>query len=423
MHLLILGTRGVPAKHGGFETFAQDLSLYLTARNHKVTVYCQIQAGNKIGEDDWNGVRRVLIPAAAGPLGTMVFDWVSTRHASRENGIALTLGYNTGVFSLTYRLKRILNVMNMDGIEWKRRKWSIAQRGWLRLNERVGAVAANHLIADHPEIARHLSKLVSSDKISMIPYGATPILSAATQLIERYGLKAQRYHIVIARPEPENSILEIVQAYSRRHRGKPLVLLGNYSRKANQYQRSIIDAAGPEVMFIGAVYDREIVGALRFHARTYIHGHTIGGTNPSLVEAMAAGCAVIAHDNPYNRWVAGPNARYFDSLDSLDVVLRNLEKEPGLLAVMKEGSRERHERYFTHEKVLGAYECLLRDLSIQRTLMAKQRDRGSGYPRRNQQLTQSSKNRDRIVQPPVPDEMQNGITKRTEARSAVVELE
>jgi glycosyltransferase involved in cell wall biosynthesis len=251
--------------------------------------------------------------------------------------------------------------MNMDGIEWKRKKWSIPQRGWLWLNERAGSLAANHLVADHPEIARRLSMLVSSDRISMIPYGATPILSARTGLIEQYGLKSDGYYIAIARPEPENSMLEIVHAYSKRHRGKPLVILGHYSPKNNKYHRSVMNAAGSEVMFVGVIYDREIVGALRFHARAHIHGHTVGGTNPSLVEALAAGCAVIAHDNPYNRWVAGPNARYFRGPDGLDSVLNELEKGPHLLLAMKEGSRQRHIGSFTQEKVLGAYERLLQD--------------------------------------------------------------
>src|SRR5215475_13313987 len=117
MHVLILGTRGVPAKHGGFETFADNLSLFLKSRNHEVTVYCQQEPGEKGGRDVWNGVNRVLIPAESDALGTIKFDWRATWHSARENdAVVLTLGYNTGVFSFLYRLSRIPSLMNMDGI-------------------------------------------------------------------------------------------------------------------------------------------------------------------------------------------------------------------------------------------------------------------------------------------------------------------
>ncbi|HEV2483998.1 MAG TPA: DUF1972 domain-containing protein [Terracidiphilus sp.] len=363
MHVLILGTRGVPAKHGGFETFAHDLSLYLTARNHKVTVYCQTGSRNETGEDVWMGVRRILIPAGTNPVETMLFDWIATWHSSFEDGVILTLGYNTALFNLLYRLKHIPNAINMDGIEWKRQKWSLAQRGWLRFNEWLGTIAANRLIADHPEIANHLSGLAALDKISMIPYGADSIVSAPVEPLEQSGLSPKSYHLVIARPEPENSILEIVRAYSMQYRGVPLVVLGHYSPETNEYHSRVLDAAGPEVRFLGAIHDREIVTALRFHARTYLHGHTVGGTNPSLVESLAAGNAVIAQDNVYNRWVAGESARYFQGIEDLDVILGELEQDPNGLAAMEEGSRRRHQEAFTQDKVLRAYEHALLELA------------------------------------------------------------
>jgi glycosyltransferase involved in cell wall biosynthesis len=359
MHVFILGTRGVPSKHGGFETFAQDLSLYLAARNHKVTVYCQVESRSEAHEDMWNGVRRILIPAGSGALGTIIFDWIATWHSSFENGVMLTLGYNTGVFSLLYRLRRIPNVMNMDGIEWKRKKWSLPQRGWLRLNEWVACKAANHLIADNPGIAEHLLSLVPPEKVTMIPYGADSISSSPVEAIERYGLSPKSYCIVIARAEPENSLLEIVRAYSMRHRGMPLIVLGDYAPESNAYQKRVINAAGPEIRFLGAIYDREVVGALSFYAKVYMHGHTVGGTNPSLVTSLAAGNAVIAHDNIYNRWVAGATARYFRGIEDLDSILTELKQEPLKVAEMEEGSRRQHGDLFTQDKVLSAYERLL----------------------------------------------------------------
>lgn len=366
MHVLILGTRGIPAAHGGFETFAQDLSLYLVAKGHSVTVYCQTEsASERPIEDEWKGVRRINIPAKPGPWGTISFDWNATAHSSHEPGIVLTLGYNTGVFSALYKLRHVPSVMNMDGIEWKREKWTYPRRCWLRFNEWAGARLADHLVADHPEIGRHLNSHTANEKITVIPYGADAITSAPVEPISAYGLRPKQYYLLIARPEPENSILEVVRAFSSPGVTAELVVLGNYAgaEKGPGYQRDVRNAGGKNVHFVGAIYDRAVVTALRFHARGYVHGHRVGGTNPSLVESLAAGNAVIAHDNRFTRWVAGPGARYFQGTDDLVNLINSLETDPQQLQAMEEASRQRHAEAFTQEKVLGAYERLLLDIS------------------------------------------------------------
>lgn len=360
MHVLILGTRGVPSRHSGFETFAQDFSLFLRSRGHDVTVYCQAAADEPVREDTWNGIRRIHISAADGPAGTIQFDWKAIMHSRREQGVILTLGYNTGVFNFAYRLSGHPNIMNMDGIEWRRAKWSLPARIWFWMNEWAGARAAHHLVADHPEIRRHLSRHTSHEQITVIPYGADAVTSAPLSLIEQYGLRSGQYDLVIARPEPENSILEIVQGHTSRDRGVPLVILGKYSADGTRYQRTVLEAAaGRQVLFLGPVFERDIVKALRFHARAYFHGHRVGGTNPSLVEALAAGNAVIAHDNRFTRWVAGEGALYFQSSSDIDRILNSLSENPAQLNAMAEFSRNRHREAFTQEIILTAYEDLL----------------------------------------------------------------
>jgi glycosyltransferase involved in cell wall biosynthesis len=359
MHVLILGTRGLPAKHGGFENFAQDFALFLRSRDHDVTVYCQVAKDEVAREDTWNGIRRVLIPAGENAVETILFDWKAIKHSLHEKGVVLTLGYNTGAFNILYRLSGKPNIMNMDGIEWKREKWSLPARIWFWLNEWAGARVANHLVADHPEIGRHLSRHTASKKIAVIPYGADPVTSAPVSLIQKYNLNPKSYYLLIARPEPENSILEIVHSYSLQRRGMPLVILGNYKRDGTAYQKKVLDAAGPETMFLGAIFDRDIVRALRFHARAYFHGHRVGGTNPSLVESLAAGNAVIAHDNRFTRWVAGEGARYFRSSQDIEGILDSLHTDPAQLLGMQEASRKRYREAFTQDKILIAYEELL----------------------------------------------------------------
>jgi glycosyltransferase involved in cell wall biosynthesis len=310
-------------------------------------------------------VRRINIPAKPGPWGTVAFDWAATKHSSHERGVILTLGYNTGVFSAHYRLRHVPSVMNMDGIEWKREKWTFSRRGWLRFNEWAGARFANHLVADHPEIGRYLQSHTAEEKITVIPYGADAITSASLEPVAAYGLRSKGYYLLIARPEPENSILEVVRAFSSPSVTAELVVLGNYSAAelGPGYQRDVRDAARKNVHFVGAIYDRDVVKALRFHARGYVHGHRVGGTNPSLVESLAAGNAVIAHDNRFTRWVAGPGARYFHGVDDLVSLIGSLEADPNLLRNMEAASRERHAEAFTQEKVLGAYEKLLVEIA------------------------------------------------------------
>lgn len=316
-------------------------------------------------EDDWQGIHRVHIPATLpNALGTIQFDWNCIWHALRHDGLILTLGYNTAAFTFPFRLAGRPQIMNMDGIEWSRQKWSWGQKVWLYINEFLGARIANHLIADHPEIARHLSRHIAHQKISTITYGAEAITEASDEPLRKFGVLPQGYFLVIGRPEPENSILEIVQAFSAKERGKYLVVLGKYSDR-NKYHRAVLGSASKEVLFPGAIYESNIVRALRFHACAYIHGHQVGGTNPSLVESLAAGSAIIAHDNRFNRWVAGNSAIYFSNCENLIRILDSMETHEW--EQMRAASRIRHAEMFTLAKCLTEYEHLLSKWAITQT--------------------------------------------------------
>lgn len=358
---LILGTRGIPGAHGGFESFAEDLAGFLRDRGWAVTVYCQGEPGSAATVYQWNDIRLVRIPTPfRGAIGTIVFDWRCLRHASREEGLPLVLGYNTALFTLLLRLRGRPVVMNMDGFEWRRRKYNLIQRLWLYLNEWAGCWTATHLVADHPEIARHLEARVSSGRITMIPYGARSVPRADPAVLHELGLQPRHYALLIARPEPENSVLETVRAFSSVGRPIPLVVLGRYDRHV-RYQRKVLDAAGPEVRFLGAIYERATVDALRRHASFYVHGHTVGGTNPALVEALGAGVPVLAHDNVFNRWVAGQAAVYFTDEEECGRALDRLTdvRHDDLLREMQAASRARHAEEFGLTMNLERYERML----------------------------------------------------------------
>lgn len=360
MQFNILGTRGIPALHGGFETFAEKLAPYLVDQGHDVVVYCQPKEGQvrRWDQDQWNGVqRRHFRPRRSGATGTMEFDLACVRDVLSQPGTDLVLGYNTAVFNTLQRLRRRRVLINMDGIEWKRAKWSIAAKTWFYINEVIGANMASVAIADHPQIARHVARRCFKTPV-MIPYGSDVIDKADPTHLDALGVRPNDYLVSIARIEPENSILEMVEAFSALGGSHKLVVLGNLE-PTNAYHRAIRAAASDQVALPGAIYDPQIVRSLRFFCRAYLHGHQVGGTNPSLVEALGAGNAVIAHDNRFNRWVAGDEHFYFVDKESCTRAMQSVFADDGGMELARRGAKLRHAQMFRWDKILKAYEDLL----------------------------------------------------------------
>lgn len=366
--LYILGTRGVPASHGGFETFAERFALHLHDRGWRVTVYCQVDDGpDGPVVDEWQGIRRVTFAAGSGAIGTMKFDWSCVRHAMGEQGVMLVLGYNTAVFSALLRLTGHSVLTNMDGIEWKRAKWPWHGRIWLYLNEWIGALTSTKLIADHPEIASHLQRRRTMRDIVMIPYGGDKVVAASTQPLASLGLRPARYLLSIGRIEPENNILLMVRAYMQHPRDLEFVCLGKLTPQTNEYHAQVIEAGGSRVKFLGAIYDTETVKALRHHAAAYCHGHSVGGTNPSLVESMGTGSAIVAHDNCYNRWVAGPRQLYFADEMTCAAMFDQVEAGGPSIRSARDSTKERFDQAFQWQPILDAYEALCASVSARST--------------------------------------------------------
>jgi glycosyltransferase involved in cell wall biosynthesis len=356
----VLGTHGVPAAYGGFETAAENVGLFLRDQGWKVIVYCQVQGRGPIAVDTWKGIERVTIPVRRdGWLGTSEFDLRSILHAIRHRDVCLTFGYNTAVFNILQRLRRIPNVINMDGIEWSRARWGKFRQAILWTNERIACFVGNSLIADHPVIEEYLATRARRSKLTTITYGAHALADAPVDAVTARGLVPGAYLTLICRPIPENSILELVTGFSARPRGHRLAILGSYTPDTDDYHRAVVEAASDEVDFLGAIYDPDEVAALRFHSLAYLHGHTVGGTNPSLVEAMAAGNAVVAHDNPYNRWVAASGAIYFETASDAASCIDRLLADEELRKTLGAASRQRHSEEFTWDHVAGQYERLL----------------------------------------------------------------
>ncbi|MCJ2140554.1 DUF1972 domain-containing protein [Methylobacterium sp. E-066] len=365
--LLILGTRGIPAAHGGFETFAERLALYLAGRGWRVGVYCQAEVErvrNRVSTRTWNGIDLITVEVALrGPAATLAFDAICAHDAAARGGVCLVLGYNGAAFLPYLRARGAKILTNMDGIEWRRPKWPLPVRAFFYLSEWIAAWSSQRLVADHPAIADHLARRRPRSAIATIPYGGDP--PPADLGPPTLGLEPGRYLVSIARIEPDNNILTLVETFSRKPRGMRLVVLGTL-KVGNAYHRAVEDAAGLEVLMPGAIYDPEMVQSLRVHARAYLHGHTVGGTNPSLVEALWAGNAVIAHDNPFNRGTAGDGQFYFTDGDSCAAAIERVLADDDAVVAAGKAARRQAER-FRWDDILAAYEDELR--------------RVGGYPR------------------------------------------
>ena len=355
----ILGIRGLPARHGGFETFTERLAPYLVERGWEVTVYCQEESRGPIRTDSWLGVRRVIIPSGPDtPLSTIRFDLASIRHAARHDDLCLTLGYNTAILTVLLRGRGIHNILNMDGVEWKRSKWSFPAKAWFYINDWAGCLLSSHLIADNPHIKTLVQRRTTASRVSCIPYGTDILGDVSMAPLTELGLVPGTYLTVIARPEPENSLLQLVSAFSRRRRGAQLAVLGKLLPD-NPYHGAVRRAASEEVVFLGEIYDHHVLASLRKHCIGYLHGHQVGGTNPSLLEAMGAGNAVLAHDNKFNRWVVADGALYFGTEAEADDAISRLIVDTDLRDRLARSSLDRAAEAFSWESVLEQYRVLL----------------------------------------------------------------
>jgi glycosyltransferase involved in cell wall biosynthesis len=323
--VFIVGVRGLPNRYGGFERLVECLAPFLVARNHTVTVYCQDYAEHSAGscKASWRGVLREYVrPRLSGPLGTLEYDLRCCTRVPR-NGVCLVFGYGTGIFNAILSRRDIAFAINMDGMEWQRAKWGRIARAWLRLNERIAAKLATILIADHPVISDYLHETYGREA-EMIAYGAgTPNIQGEqirTMAHPLFELQPRTFDVVIARPEPENQIHVFLEAAEKCINPVKMVVVGDYSQ--NKYGRQL-QRRFPDTLFAGPIYEDELLDYLRSQCRYYYHGHSAGGTNPSLLEAMSAGALVVAHDNVFNRWVTGSQCLYFRSVNDLTAIMKS----------------------------------------------------------------------------------------------------
>lgn len=360
VHLAILGTRGIPASYGGFETFAEELALRLAERGVDVTVYCENRDGDK--PEMYKDVRLAYIPSPnIGPLTTILFDLRCLWHSRKGFDVVYMLGYGTSIFCLIPRLWGTKVWINMDGIEWARAKWNFAAKIYFKIMEVIAVRIANRIIADAEGIKQFLQERHKRLPLcSVIPYGAYVIDRAPDiNALAGLNLHPNQYYLIVCRLEPENHVLEIIKGVAASESKLPLVVVGN-NKTDTPYIKMLKALNNRHILFIGAVYDKAKLRALRYYCRTYFHGHSVGGTNPSLLEALGCGNIVIAHDNVFNREVAGDLGLYFKTSGEIPYhinKIENLSKEQKI--EISVGARRRIKECYDWNAVAAAYQKML----------------------------------------------------------------
>jgi glycosyltransferase involved in cell wall biosynthesis len=325
MKIGIIGTRGIPNKYGGFEQFAERFGTMMAARGHDITVYSSQKHPFK--ESSYKNVHivRAYDPGKfMGTAGQFIYDLNCILHSRKQDyDLVFQLGYTSSTIWWWLYNKDAVLATNMDGMEWKRAKYGSLAKLFLRYAERLGALHSNYLIADSIGIKDYLRSKYKRDA-TMVSYGADlyiPDISGPNALM-RYDLLPGAYDILIARFEPENNIETVLMTYARNPKRK-LLIIGNYN--ATRYGISMHKTYGQmsQIIFAGEEFNIARLNELRYHSRLYIHGHSVGGTNPSLLEAMACQALICAHDNEFNREVLKENAFYFKGSSDLDQVVNS----------------------------------------------------------------------------------------------------
>jgi len=360
MKIGILGTRGIPNNYGGFEQFAQHLSTGLRAKGHEVFVYNSSLHPYK--EKHWEGINIIHCNDWEDRLGTagqFIYDLNCIKDArARDFDVLLQLGYTSNSIWFRSWPKTQSNVINMDGLEWKRAKYSKVTRLFLKQAEAWAAKHADWLIADSIAIQQHILDCYKR-KSSYIPYAAEAFGNPNASVLDNFHVQPQQYHLLIARMEPENNIEMIVRGHLSSTQNHPLLVVGSVKNKfgkrwSKKYSRE-------RIRFIDAIYDKDILNNLRFFSSLYFHGHSVGGTNPSLLEAMACQCNIAAHDNPFNKSVLADAASYFSTAADVKNIL-DTPIDPSDRNRRKENNLEKITTIYTWDKVIDSYDKLFAEI-------------------------------------------------------------
>ncbi|AWI25067.1 DUF1972 domain-containing protein [Flavobacterium pallidum] len=353
MKIAILGTRGIPNYYGGFEQFAEFFSVYLAEKGHEVYVYnshnhpFQEPVFHQVNIIHKNDPEHKL-----GTFGQFIYDYNCIMD-SRKRGfdIILQLGYTSNSIWFFLLPKKPVIITNMDGIEWKRSKYSRPVQQFLKFAERLAAISSDFLVSDSLGIKDFLKKRYGKDS-TYIAYGAHPFENPDASLLQQYQVESGKYNMIMARFEPENNLDMVLEGVVLSGDVTPILVVGKHETKYGKYLKDKFREHS-HIRFMGGIYNLEHLNNLRFYSNIYFHGHSVGGTNPSLLEAMASRAFIAAHNNSFNRGVLGENAVYFSNPQEVKNILQSIKKNDNLQLVQH--NFESIVNDFNWEKINGQY--------------------------------------------------------------------
>lgn len=311
MKIAIIGTRGIPNQYGGFEQLTEYLSVLLSDFGHEVIVYNSSLHPYK--EKYFQNVKIISCfdpEDKLGTIGQFIYDYNCIIHARKQNyDIVLQLGYtSSSIWSFLFPKKAKI-ITNMDGLEWKRSKYGLLTKLFLKKAENWAVKYSDVLISDSKGIQNYLEKKYKKSSV-FIPYGASIYEENDNNILSKYNLQTHSYYLVIARLEPENNIETIIKGFLMSKTDAPLIIIGSTKNKFGSYLTAKYSTNS--IRFLGAIYNIHELNQLRHNCKIYFHGHSVGGTNPSLLEAMASSAYICAHNNEFNSYVLNNDALYFD---------------------------------------------------------------------------------------------------------------
>lgn len=366
LRVALVGTRGVPARYGGFETAVEEVGSRLAARGHDVVVYCRT-AADAAGAPPTRhlGMRLVHLPAVHHrALETLSHTAVSAGHLlGHRVDAAIMFNAANSVWLPLVRAARIPVATHVDGLEWRRAKWGPTGRRFYRVAESLAVRWSDALIADAEGISEYYRDVFDAPT-RLLSYGAPDVPAGRSERLAEVDLEPAGYHLVVARFEPENHVELAVRGYVASGARLPLVVVGS-APYAHEYTRRVHAAADGRVRFLGGVWDGELLDQLFANALTYLHGHSVGGTNPALLRAVGAGTATTAFDVRFNREVLGELGRYVREPADVAREVEAAEADPAGTLARGERLREVARRY-DWDAVADGYETLVRDLVARR---------------------------------------------------------
>ena len=357
MKIAILGTRGIPNHYGGFEQFAEYLSVGLANNGHDITVYNSHT--HPYQEKTFKNVKIKHIYDPENKIGTagqFIYDLLCILDTRKEDyDIILQLGYTSSSVFFDLHPKKSLVITNMDGLEWKRTKYSAKVQKFLLWAEKLGALKSDFLISDSIGIQNYLKNKYDKDSI-YIPYGSYVVEESNVDTLKQYNLEKYDYNMLIARLEPENSIETILDGVSNAKDKKTFLVIGKHETKFGEYLKDKFKNYD-NIKFLGGIYDINILNDLRRYSNIYFHGHTVGGTNPSLLEAMGSEALICANDNEFNSSILGEDAFYFSNDKEVTNYLETINKETYISFI--ENNINKIKNIFEWNKVIKEYEDYL----------------------------------------------------------------